>query len=57
MINQINPDKSYILVPTRPPAETFVEPPSEENLNMAYQIFRDSLNDVELLAYNEGTEF
>lgn len=57
LIKQLNPDKAYILVPTRPPAEKFVEPPSEENLNEAYQIFNASINNVELLAYSEGTDF
>ncbi len=57
MIRQINPKKSYILVPTRPPAEEFVEPPSEENLNSAYQIFDSLLDEVELLVYSEGTDF
>ena len=56
-IKQLTQKKSYILVPTRPPAEEFVEPPSEEALNLAYQIFNDSLNEVELLVYSEGTDF
>jgi len=34
-----------------------VEPPSEENLNIAYQIFENYLQKVELLAYSEGTDF
>jgi len=53
----LNPDKSYILVPTRPPAEKFVEPPSEENLNIAYQIFNSIINNVEFLTVGEGTDF
>ena len=57
IISQIKPEKSFILVPTRPPAEKFVEPPSEENLNIAYQIFCTLLSDVELLISNEGTNF
>lgn len=56
-LSGINPDKSYILVPTRPPAEKFVEPPTEENINIAYQIFDETLNNVELLIGNEGTDF
>ena len=48
-ISKLNPDKAYLLVPTRPPAEKFVEPPSEENLNKAYQIFNSSIENVELL--------
>ena len=56
-IKEIYPDKSYILVPTRPPAEGFVEPPSEENLNIAYQIFNSRISNVELLAGNERIDF
>ena len=48
-ISKLNPDKAYLLVPTRPPAEKFVEPPSEENLNKAYQIFNSCIGNVELL--------
>jgi wyosine [tRNA(Phe)-imidazoG37] synthetase (radical SAM superfamily) len=56
-IKQINPDRSYILVPTRPPAEEFVKPPTEENLNTAYQIFNSRISNVELLAGKEGVDF
>jgi len=56
-IGKFNPDKAYILVPTRPPAEKFVEPPSEENLNMAYQIFNSGIGSVELLTGSEGNDF
>ncbi len=56
-IKKIKPEKSFILAPTHPPAEKYVEPPSEKNLNTAYQLLRSLVNDVELLAYNEGTEF
>ncbi len=57
VISELNPYKAYILIPIRPPAEIFVEPPSEDNLNLAYQTFRDLINSVELLVYNEGTNF
>jgi wyosine [tRNA(Phe)-imidazoG37] synthetase (radical SAM superfamily) len=56
-IFEIAPDKSYILVPTRPPAEKNIEPPDEENLNMIYQIYHSLLQNVELLTYSEGTNF
>jgi wyosine [tRNA(Phe)-imidazoG37] synthetase (radical SAM superfamily) len=56
-IKKINPGKAYILVPTRPPAEKFVEPPSAENLNMAYQIFSSNISSVELLTGSEGNNF
>lgn len=57
LIKQLNPDKSYILVPTRPPAERFVEAPDEADLNMAYQVFNSCINTVELLTGSEGTDF
>ncbi|MBE0571843.1 MAG: radical SAM protein [Ignavibacteriaceae bacterium] len=56
-IKEINPDKTYILVPTRPPAEGFVKTPSEENLNMAYQIFNTEINRVELLTGSGEIDF
>lgn len=57
LIKKINPQTAYILVPTRPPAEEFVEPPSEENLNLAYQVYSGLLKNVELLISSEGTDF
>lgn len=56
-IGKFNPDKAYILVPTRPPAEKFVIPPSEENLNIAYQIFNSIIDNVEFLTGGEGSDF
>jgi len=57
LIKKLNPDKAYILVPTRPPAEKFVEPPSAENLDLSYQIFASNITAVELLTGSEGTDF
>ncbi len=57
LIKKINPQTAYILVPTRPPAEEFVVPPSEENLNLAYQVYSGLLKNVELLISSEGTDF
>lgn len=57
VISEIIPDKSYILIPTRPPAEKSVKIPSEESLNMAYQIYNNLIPDVELVTVNEGTDF
>jgi len=57
LIKKLNPDKAYFLVPTRPPAEKFVEPPSAENLNLSYQIFASNITAVELLTGSEGTDF
>ena len=38
LIKYINPEKAYILIPTRPPAEEWVNIPDENELNAAYQI-------------------
>jgi len=54
---ELEPDKVYLSIPTRPPAEKRVEAPDEEQLNMAYQIFTtDGLN-AELNSGYEGNEF
>jgi wyosine [tRNA(Phe)-imidazoG37] synthetase (radical SAM superfamily) len=49
--------KSYISIPTRPPAEGTVEPPGEDVLNAAYQSFGDMSIDTELLMGYEGNAF
>jgi len=57
MIKGIKPESSYILVPTRPTVEKTADVPSEENINMAYQIFSGLINNVQLVVSNEGTDF
>jgi wyosine [tRNA(Phe)-imidazoG37] synthetase (radical SAM superfamily) len=56
-VKTVNPRKAYILVPTRPPAETYVTVPDEDILNRAYQIFKGFNIDTELLTHFEGDEF
>jgi len=56
-IAKINPSKSYISIPTRPPAESWVIFPEEEVLNMAYQIFREKIKNVNMLITPEEGEF
>ena len=56
-ISKISIDKSYISIPIRPPAEREIRIPSEENLNKAYNIFREKNIDVEYLIGYEGNEF
>ena len=56
-IQRINPDKAYILVPTRPPAEDGVCKPTDESLRNAYDIFRQNNLDVECIAGDEGDSF
>lgn len=57
IISEINLHKAYILAPTRPPAEVLVKKPSVESINTAYQIYSSLIHNVELIAYNEGTDF
>ncbi len=55
---ELKPDKAYIAVPTRPPAEKWVEPASEETINLAYQLFSERLGGkVEYLIGYEGNAF
>ncbi|MFA5010778.1 MAG: radical SAM protein [Ignavibacteria bacterium] len=56
-ISSINPAIPYILIPTRPPAETFVKTPDEKIINYAFQIFKDNIENVKLAISNEGTNF
>lgn len=51
--------KAYIAIPTRPPAEGWVKPASEETVNAAFQVFTEKLGPgrVELLVGFEGTGF
>lgn len=53
----LRPDKAYIAIPTRPPAEDWVEPADEESINRAFQIFSEKLEHVEYLIGYEGNAF
>ncbi|WP_297027912.1 hypothetical protein [Thermoplasma sp.] len=52
-------DVAYISVPTRPPAEEYAEPPSDEFINAAFQVFSKRLpgTQVALLTGYEGSDF
>lgn len=56
-LRRIKPTITYLGIPTRPPAEKYVVPPSEEKLNLAFQIFLEAELDVEYLIGYEGNEF
>lgn len=56
-ISRLNPEISYVAIPTRPPAEKFVLPATEEAVNQAYQIFSQKVSKVEYLIGYEGNEF
>jgi len=56
-ISELKPFKSYLSIPTRPPAEKRVNSASELSITMAYQIFRDHGMDTEYLIGYEGNAF
>jgi len=56
-IKRINPQKSFISVPIRPPAEKSVDIPTEDTINLAYQIFNENNLETELLMGYEGNDF
>jgi len=53
----LRPSKAYIAIPTRPPAERWVRPASEQAINRAFQIFDGKLDHVEYLIGYEGNAF
>jgi wyosine [tRNA(Phe)-imidazoG37] synthetase (radical SAM superfamily) len=54
---RLNPAKAYLSIPTRPPAENWVRPPTPEDINVAFQIFYEKLDRVEYLIGYEGNAF
>jgi len=54
---QLKPNKAYISIPIRPPAENWVHTPSEESINQAYQVFSEKIDNVECLIGYEGNQF
>ncbi len=57
-LREISPEISYISVPTRPPAESWVKAPEEDVINSVFQKFTDALGKrVELLISYEGNDF
>ena len=57
VLDPMEPDISYIAVPTRPPAERWAEPAVEESVAQAYRVFSRTLPVVELLIGYEGNAF
>ena len=53
---RLNPAKSYLAIPTRPPAEKWVRPPTLDDINVAFQVFREKLDQVEYLIGNLNAE-
>ncbi|MEQ8191724.1 MAG: radical SAM protein [Candidatus Eremiobacterota bacterium] len=56
-LSKINPHKSYVSVPVRPPAEKWAEKPDEEIMLIAYNILKEKVKSVEYLTGYEGNSF
>ena len=56
-LGEIQPTKSYLAIPTRPPAEEWVHPAQEDQIHQAYHLFKQQVNQVELLIGYEGNAF
>ena len=56
-LKDVKPDKAYISIPTRPPAEKFVKAAEEAVINQAYQVLSERLERVEYLIGFEGDAF
>jgi wyosine [tRNA(Phe)-imidazoG37] synthetase (radical SAM superfamily) len=56
-ISRVHAHKSYLAVPTRPPAEKWVTPGSEYALAVAYHLFTERSINVEFLTDYEGNAF
>lgn len=59
LLAEVGPDKAYVAIPTRPPAEEWVRPATEKIINEAYQVFAETLGTkkVEYLIGYEGNAF
>lgn len=57
IIAELGPDVSYISIPTRPPAEKWAQPASEQAVARAYGAFASRGLSVENLIGYEGNEF
>jgi len=56
-IANLSPNKAFIAIPTRPPAENWVKPPEESVINQTYQVFTEKIKHVEYLIGYEGNAF
>ncbi|MBN1956413.1 MAG: radical SAM protein [Anaerolineae bacterium] len=57
LIARLQPARAYLAIPTRPPAETWVQLPGEDAINRAYQLLSERVEHVEYLIGYEGNAF
>ena len=56
-LTRLNPAEAFLAIPTRPPAESWVGPPEPKDINVAFQVFHEKLDQVEYLIGYEGNAF
>lgn len=56
-LQEVQPRRAYLSIPTRPPAMAGVRGPDETTLNRMYQIMADHVQAVEYLIGYEGNDF
>ena len=56
-IKPVKPKTSYLSIPTRPPAESWVQPASEKTITKAYKLFTEKQISTEYLIGYEGNKF
>jgi len=54
---KLKPSWSYLSLPIRPPADSWVQSPSEEVVNQSYNLFKEKVDQVECLIGYEGNAF
>jgi wyosine [tRNA(Phe)-imidazoG37] synthetase (radical SAM superfamily) len=54
---RLRPERAYLAIPTRPPAEPWVQAPGEQAINRAYQVLSERVEHVEYLIGYEGNAF
>ena len=54
---ELKPNRAYLSLPIRPPADSWVQSPSEGVVNQSYHIFKEKLDQVECLIGYEGNAF
>ena len=56
-LGELQPAAAYISIPTRPPAEPWVNMPTQASLHQAYQLFKGQVENVEFIIAYEGNDF
>lgn len=56
-LTRLSPARSYLSIPTRPPAEQWVRPPTQQAFHRGYQILQQAVGQLETLTGYEGNAF